>query len=260
MKQCFRKLKQALCEDVIMHTPNFGKTFVLQTDASETAVGAVLTQEEKGIERPIAYASRKLTPAEKRCNSSDSDETIKPQTYKADNCSGVPLKGPEEPKKLHARVVSRAFIRLSGRGGARRPGGTKGSPAEAAGRLKGESWSAEPQRAGDQPPPAECGTPPRRGGAGCEQRSGAPRSETTRGEVSPMSGAAVSGEPDTRGSRRRYSCAESGASCTLHYGADGAGNCGRDYWGSREDICIPRKEGPGQHPHWERHTRSEDRW
>ncbi|XP_059576057.1 uncharacterized protein LOC109281530 isoform X2 [Alligator mississippiensis] len=36
------------------------------TDASETAVGAVLTQEEKGIERPIAYASRKLTPAEKR--------------------------------------------------------------------------------------------------------------------------------------------------------------------------------------------------
>ncbi|KYO48307.1 transmembrane protein 64 isoform B [Alligator mississippiensis] len=37
-----------------------------RTDASKTAVGAVLTQEEEGIERPIAYASRKLSSAEKR--------------------------------------------------------------------------------------------------------------------------------------------------------------------------------------------------
>ncbi|KYO45139.1 hypothetical protein Y1Q_0007428 [Alligator mississippiensis] len=35
-------------------------------DASETAVGAVLTQEEGENERPVAYASRKLLPAEKR--------------------------------------------------------------------------------------------------------------------------------------------------------------------------------------------------
>ncbi|KYO29488.1 hypothetical protein Y1Q_0000163 [Alligator mississippiensis] len=36
------------------------------TDASETAVGAVLTQEEEGIEGPVAYASRKLSSAERR--------------------------------------------------------------------------------------------------------------------------------------------------------------------------------------------------
>ncbi|KYO43439.1 hypothetical protein Y1Q_0013504 [Alligator mississippiensis] len=36
------------------------------TDASEMAVGAVLTQEEEGIERPIAYASLKLSSAERR--------------------------------------------------------------------------------------------------------------------------------------------------------------------------------------------------
>ncbi|KYO37782.1 hypothetical protein Y1Q_0022061 [Alligator mississippiensis] len=37
-----------------------------QTDASKTAVGAVLMQEEEGIERPIVYASRKLSSAERR--------------------------------------------------------------------------------------------------------------------------------------------------------------------------------------------------
>ncbi|KYO41119.1 retrotransposon-like protein 1 [Alligator mississippiensis] len=65
MIQSFEKLKRALCEDVIIHTPDFQKPFILQTDASETAVGAVLTQGGGG-ERPVAYASRKLLPAEKR--------------------------------------------------------------------------------------------------------------------------------------------------------------------------------------------------
>ncbi|KYO44938.1 hypothetical protein Y1Q_0023002 [Alligator mississippiensis] len=66
MRQSFEKLKRALCEDVIIHTPDFQKPFILQTDVSETAVGAVLTQEEGGGERPVAYASRKLLLAEKR--------------------------------------------------------------------------------------------------------------------------------------------------------------------------------------------------
>ncbi|KYO45986.1 hypothetical protein Y1Q_0021585 [Alligator mississippiensis] len=39
---------------------------MVETDASETAVGAVLTQEEGENERPVAYASHKLLPAEKR--------------------------------------------------------------------------------------------------------------------------------------------------------------------------------------------------
>ncbi|KYO42214.1 hypothetical protein Y1Q_0002831 [Alligator mississippiensis] len=34
------------------------------TDASETAIGAVLTQEDDGLDRPIAYASWKLLPME----------------------------------------------------------------------------------------------------------------------------------------------------------------------------------------------------
>ncbi|KYO33682.1 hypothetical protein Y1Q_0008818 [Alligator mississippiensis] len=70
-----------------------------QMDASDTAVGAVLTQEEEGIERPIAYASRKLTPAEKRCNSSNSGEARESQMNKADNSPNVPQKEEKDPKK-----------------------------------------------------------------------------------------------------------------------------------------------------------------
>ena len=35
-------------------------------DASGVAIGGVLMQEEKGVWRPVAYYSRKLSPAEQR--------------------------------------------------------------------------------------------------------------------------------------------------------------------------------------------------
>lgn len=64
MTSNFEKLKDALCQDVLIHTPDFDKPFILQTDASESAVGAVLMQEDTGVERPVVYASHKLHPAE----------------------------------------------------------------------------------------------------------------------------------------------------------------------------------------------------
>lgn len=43
------------------------KPFILQTDASETGIGAVLSQaDEEGVEHPVAYYSRKLLPRETR--------------------------------------------------------------------------------------------------------------------------------------------------------------------------------------------------
>ena len=38
--------------------------FVLQTDASDRSIGAVLLQEEQGKKLPVAYASRKLKGSE----------------------------------------------------------------------------------------------------------------------------------------------------------------------------------------------------
>lgn len=60
------KKKKALCLNVLVHTPNFAQPFTLQTDASDTATGAILTQDHVGIECPVANASQKPSKAEKR--------------------------------------------------------------------------------------------------------------------------------------------------------------------------------------------------
>ena len=46
--------------------PDFTKAFILDTDASDTAIGAVLSQIHDGEERVITYTSRCLTKAERK--------------------------------------------------------------------------------------------------------------------------------------------------------------------------------------------------
>ena len=46
--------------------PDPSKTFILDTDASDAGIGAVLSQEEGGCEQVIAYASRALTKQERK--------------------------------------------------------------------------------------------------------------------------------------------------------------------------------------------------
>ena len=55
-----------LVQAPIMAYPDFEKPFVLHTDASNDGLGAVLYQHQDGKLRVIAYASRTLTPAEKK--------------------------------------------------------------------------------------------------------------------------------------------------------------------------------------------------
>ncbi len=54
--------------------PDFSKEFYLHTDASGTALGAVLTQQDSdGCHQAIGYASRILTDAERRYNATESE-------------------------------------------------------------------------------------------------------------------------------------------------------------------------------------------
>ncbi len=63
-QQAFTQVKAALCGGPLLHSPDFSLPFLLQTDASDRGLGAVLTQEIRGEERPVLYISRKLSKRE----------------------------------------------------------------------------------------------------------------------------------------------------------------------------------------------------
>ena len=62
----FNRLKTALVTAPVLQIPNVDKQFVLTTDASDTAVGAILEQDLGNGLKPVAFASRKLNSAETR--------------------------------------------------------------------------------------------------------------------------------------------------------------------------------------------------
>ena len=54
-----------MTEASVLARPDFSKVFTIHADASQYAIGSVLTQEDdNGEEHPIVYISRVLTPAE----------------------------------------------------------------------------------------------------------------------------------------------------------------------------------------------------
>lgn len=63
-KEAFQRLKAALSSSLVLHAPDFSWPFTLQTDASDTGLGAFLSQTIRGEEQPVTYISRKLTPPE----------------------------------------------------------------------------------------------------------------------------------------------------------------------------------------------------
>lgn len=60
----FEMCKNLLCNDPILQYPDFSKDFILTTDASNFALGAVLSQGQIGNDKPICYASRTLNTSE----------------------------------------------------------------------------------------------------------------------------------------------------------------------------------------------------
>ena len=69
-REAFDHLKAACLQAPILAFPNFGKPFLLETDASGKGLGAVLLQKQSdGQYHPIAYTSRIMTETEQRYHS-----------------------------------------------------------------------------------------------------------------------------------------------------------------------------------------------
>jgi RNase H-like domain found in reverse transcriptase/Integrase zinc binding domain len=63
-QEAFHKIKQLITNAPLLKIPSLRKPFVIATDASAVALGAVLSQDYNGKEHPISFASRVLTEAE----------------------------------------------------------------------------------------------------------------------------------------------------------------------------------------------------
>lgn len=63
-KCCFETCKNLLENEPILQYPDFNKDFILTTDASNIALGAILSQGTVGRDRPVSYASRTLNESE----------------------------------------------------------------------------------------------------------------------------------------------------------------------------------------------------
>ena len=61
----FESLRAALCSHPVLVLPDLRahRTFTIETDASDVAIGAVLQQDNGGGPQPVAYLSHKLSSA-----------------------------------------------------------------------------------------------------------------------------------------------------------------------------------------------------
>ncbi|MBJ5505560.1 hypothetical protein JGG47_23625, partial [Salmonella enterica subsp. enterica serovar Derby] len=64
-QEAFNKLKEALSSAPILAYPRPDQPFILDTDASNTGIGAVLSQVQDGQEKVIAYFSKSLSKPER---------------------------------------------------------------------------------------------------------------------------------------------------------------------------------------------------
>ena len=69
----YNTLRNYLTRDKILMLPDLKKKFVLETEACNTGVGAVLSQELNGTFRPIAYFSKPLNKAQRNYSTTEKE-------------------------------------------------------------------------------------------------------------------------------------------------------------------------------------------
>ena len=69
----FEKIKRDLVSAPVLIRPDFSKEFQIHCDASDYAIGAVLTQEIDGKQHPIAFVNRLLTSSERKFTTTEKE-------------------------------------------------------------------------------------------------------------------------------------------------------------------------------------------
>ena len=73
----FLTLRHALCEPPILGYPDYNRPFIVSTDASSHAIGAVLEQkDEDGRLHPVSFVSRTLSQPEQNYSVTDKEAVV----------------------------------------------------------------------------------------------------------------------------------------------------------------------------------------
>ncbi|EDW27423.1 GL14157 [Drosophila persimilis] len=72
-QEAFEEVKRRLVAKLVLACPDFSKKFILQTDASDYGLDAMLTQETERGERVISYASRTLNGPERNYSATEKE-------------------------------------------------------------------------------------------------------------------------------------------------------------------------------------------
>lgn len=65
-QNAFDRLRKELATAPVLAHPDFDQEFILATDASNEAVGGVLSQIQNGVERHVAFASKNISKSERK--------------------------------------------------------------------------------------------------------------------------------------------------------------------------------------------------
>ena len=72
-EKAYQSIKALLTKEPVLRLLDPGKPYFLQTDASDSGIGAVLMQKHDGKLFPVCYASKKLSSAERNYTTIEKD-------------------------------------------------------------------------------------------------------------------------------------------------------------------------------------------
>jgi RNase H-like domain found in reverse transcriptase len=72
-ENAFLMLKEACVSDYVLHTPDWTKPFIMETNASNFTISAIIMQDHANGWHPVAFHSRSFLPAEQHYDTHDKE-------------------------------------------------------------------------------------------------------------------------------------------------------------------------------------------